>query len=219
MSNRGELDDEYHREIGQLGQAVTELGVLAMETFKLASAALFGPEPEIVRSAIQAAADNDAMAIDIHRKAVTLLAQWTPTGAALRAIVDLQRDATECGRMARHARAIAETALALSGSAEHELAQLAPYAPRLLARLTRQGYIALRSCLILLAMRDRAFARRVRAEDAELDRIYHALADLLERAIAGQPQRAVALRHLAHAAAEMRQIGSCVVAICDDRLA
>lgn len=212
-------DDGYAAEVEQLSQQVTELGVLAMETFKCAAAALFGPEPEAAHSAIAAAAANASVATDIHQKAVTLLARWTPTGPALQAIVNLQRTASECARMADHARRIAQAALPLSGNAEQELKRLAPDGPHLLAGLVRQGYIILRGCLILLAKQDRALARRVLAEDAELDRHYRVLASLLERAIASQPQRATPLHHLAFAAAEMRKIGTCVVAICDDRLA
>jgi phosphate uptake regulator len=209
---------EYAEAMDGIAREVTELGMLAMDAFKYAAAALFDPDSEVIQSALAASTASADLTVAVHQNAVGALARFAPAGAALRALVALQRAAAEYARMAGHARQVAECAGALAGSAEVELAHLAPAAPRLLAGLVHQGYIALRGCLILPATGDRALARRIMAEDAEMERLYVALRNLLNRGIAGQPGRAAALQNLARAANGLRQIGSCVVAICEDGL-
>lgn len=210
--------DTYAVALDRLSYLVTELGVQAMESFKYASAALFDSLPEVTNSALATSAVGATMAADIHQNAVRLLARWSPNGDSLRRLVELQRAAAECGRIAEHARHVAECARFLAGNAEVELSRQTPVAARLLAGLVHQGYIALRGCLILLTTRDHALARRIMAEDEEMDRLFSALRAILERSVVSQPQRATTLHTLAYAASELRQIGSRVVAICNDRL-
>lgn len=210
--------DTFATALVRLSNEVTELGVQAMESFKYAAAALFDQGPEIAASAIATSTTGTNMAAEIHHNAVRLLARWTPAGEPLRRLIELQRAAAECGRMAEHARHIAECALILSGSAESELSRLNPSAARLMAGLVHQGYIALRGCLIVLTTGDAALARRIVAEDEEMYRLFVALRDLLDRGAANHPPRATALQALALAAGELREIGSRVNAICDDRL-
>lgn len=217
------MDDDHGSEtyataLERLSHAVIELGAQAMESFKYAAAALFDQAPEIAASALATSSTGSNMAAEIHQNAVRTLARWAPTGKLLRQLIELQRSAAECGHMAEHAGHIAECALLLSGSAESELSRLAPNAPRLMAGLVHQGYIALRGCLIVLTTHDRALARRIVAEDEEMHRLFDALRDLLDRGAITQPQYARTFHALAYAASEFRQIGSRVNAICDDYL-
>lgn len=204
--------------LDRLSHAVIELGAQAMESFKYAAAAFFDQAPEIAASALAASTTGSNMATEIHQNAVRALARWAPTGELLRQLIELQRSAAECGHMAEHARHIAECALMLSGSAERELSRLTPSAPRLMAGLVHQGYIALRGCLIVLTTHDRALARRIVAEDEEMHRLFDALRDIFDHGAAIQPQQATTFHALAYAANEFRQIGSRVNAICEDYL-
>jgi phosphate uptake regulator len=205
-------------ELAHLSQQVTELCMIAIDVFKNAAATLYGPEHHAAQASIQLAERCSATAQTIHHAAVAALARWVPAGSDLRELVMLQRSAFECARMAEHSRRIAEHALALQGTAERELRIVHASAPDALAGLLHQVYVELRGCLILIARRDRVVARRLLAEDAALERQHALLRGAVERALAAQPQRTLALHHVLGILAELRQIGERVVAICEDQL-
>ncbi|HEV7130109.1 MAG TPA: PhoU domain-containing protein [Ktedonobacterales bacterium] len=205
-------------EIARLADEVTELAFLAMDAFKYAAEALFGRQPEVARFALDATTSSTGIAWDVHQKAVGILAHWSPTGEALARIVELQRTSAEYAGIAASSRHVAEQAMVLPAGAEQILAYIDQTACRTLTSLVHQVYIALRGCLILMTTSDRGLARRIIAEDAELERLYTALVASLDQVIGRQPQRAQPLRDLMLALDALRHIGACVVAICEDRL-
>lgn len=205
-------------ELALLSEEVAELCILAIEVFQHAAAVLFSPDPDVANHAIQTSEHCAESARNIHVAAVNLLARWAPTGDDLRRIVDLQRAASACARIAAHGQHAAQHALALPTSAEHELALAGAEAPDLFVRLVRQVYVALRGCLLLITTRERPLARRLIAEDAELERMHQVLTTMLDHAVGAQPQRSPSFHRILFVLSELRQMSTCVVSICEDRL-
>jgi hypothetical protein len=218
MIREPERRDEFTADVAHLAEEVAELCIRGIEVFKTAAAALFDVDPLVAEAALELARASFHAAGAAHQKAIGVLARWAPTGDDLRRVVDLQRAGSHCARIAEHGGRAAEHARLLQAPAELTLRLVDPRAPDLTLRLVRQVYVALRGCLLLTATRERAIARRLVAEDAELERLHHELQHLLEAAIAGYPQFATTLQRLQLIAAEYRSIGAEVVAICEDRL-
>jgi phosphate uptake regulator len=210
----------FAEELASLAEEVTELGILAVDAFKNAAATLFAPDPAVAYAAVQLATQSAATYQAIHRKTISMLARWAPAGDDLRRVVDLQRTALEWARIAEHGQRTAGhgAGFADTGTAEEILHWADAQAADTLVGLVRQVYVLLRGCLLLSATRDRALARRLVVEDAELERLYRQLKDVLERAIGTQPQRALPFHRLLFVLAELEQIGNHVVTICQDRL-
>ena len=205
-------------ELAHLSHQVAELCMLAIDVFKNAAAALYGPESHAAHVSMQLADRCSVSAQTIHHTAVAALARWMPGGAELHDLMLLQRSAFECARIADQGRHIAAHALALQGTTERELQTVHVSAPDALAGLLHQVYVELRGCFIVIARHDRAVARRLLTEDTMLDRQCTVLRETVERTLATQPQRALALHHVLGVLAELRHIGDRVVAICEDQL-
>jgi phosphate uptake regulator len=218
MIHEAREQEYFAAEVSQLADEAAGLGILAMDAFKNAAAALFDAEHIIAHSAIQAAVATAMAEQAVHQKAVAILARWAPKDAALRQVVNIERTATEYTQIGEHSRHAAEYALALPATVEHELYLTHEQAPDLLVRVIRQVYIGLRGSLVVTTAQNRTIARRLIMEDAELGRLYQALQATLEGAIVTRPHRAMAVRHLLPALAEFRQIGTHVVRICEDWL-
>jgi phosphate uptake regulator len=218
MSHETPKQETFAAEVGQLADEVAGLGILAMEAFKNAAAALFDAEHIIAHSAMHAAASTARTEHSVHQKAVAILARWAPTGDALKHIVNMQRTASAYARIGAHSNRIAEYALALAGTVEQELYLTHEKAPPLLVSLVRQVYVALRGSLVVVTSQNRTIARRLIVEDSELGRLHQAIQTALEGAVGTRPHRAPVVRHLLFVLQELRQIGGQVVAICEDWL-
>jgi hypothetical protein len=118
-------DDTYSDSdaLGALYEAATELGVVAEDIFKNATAALYTPYAESVHSIAEAERHCVQMQYDIHQRALGLLAAWGSEGDHLRSIIALQQTSLGFVRIAHDGRQIAELALALMGNANELLAQ------------------------------------------------------------------------------------------------
>lgn len=208
----------YADEVTLLGEQVAELGILAMEAFKNAAATLFEPEPLVANSSVQAALACSVAIRPIYRSAITLLARWAPRDTDLAHLMSLQRTAAAYAQIADHSRRAAEQVLSANHAFEHELELIHQQAPDLLVGLVRQVYVALRGSLVVTTTRNRAIARRLIIDDAEIDRLHRALQAMLEHAVDRQPHRAATLHQLHSVLVQMRQIGVQVVAICENWL-
>lgn len=216
MIQEAERWEDFAKEAASLAEGVTELGILVLELFKNAAAALLGPEGEVARAAIQAATQGARAYQAIHQKVVSMLARWAPTGDDLHHLVNLQRTASEYATIADHGRRIAEHALALGGETERQLSLASDRAVATMVSLVRQVYVLLRGCLILITTGDRPLAQRLTAEEAELDRLSALLIADLDQAITAYPQRALPFHRLLFVLAECRAIGAGVAAISHD---
>lgn len=205
-------------ELRALADETTEIGIIAEDAFKNASAALYGQEPDAAWIAIE----NEHVAAQqfraVHHKALALLGQHIPAGDTMRRILELQQFASEFARIAAAARAIAEQALILGGAGEEQLLRAGGDAPILFVQIVRQAYIQVRGCVIATTTRDTALARRLIVEDGDLDRLFLEYKLVLNAAIRSNPRIAATLDRLLLVGVHFEDIGNRVVAICQTLL-
>lgn len=205
-------------ELRALADETTEIGIIAEDAFKNASAALYGQEPDAAWIAIE----NERVAAQqfrlVHQKALALLGRHVPGGNTLRRLLEFQQFASEFARIAVYAKEVAEQALTLGGSGEAHLLRAGGDAPILFAQIVRQAYIEVRGCVIATTTRDTALARRLITEDGDLDRLFLEYKLVLNTAIRANPRSAPALDRLLLVGVRFEDIGNRVVAICQTLL-
>ncbi|HEV2237472.1 MAG TPA: hypothetical protein VGR57_12490 [Ktedonobacterales bacterium] len=197
----------------------SEVFIIAIEVFKTAISAVFSPDPEIAQYAMQLNDECAARGDQLRRDTVGALARWSPSGDALRRVVDIGRTAAESMVICQHGKHVAEHALALQGMADQYFAFVHPQASAVFLSLVQQVYYGLRGCLVLTSARDRALAARVIAEDARIHQWQQMLTERIEQVSFDLPQHASAFRHLVEIVQACRQIGLSVLTICRDALA
>ncbi|MEO7001248.1 MAG: PhoU domain-containing protein [Ktedonobacterales bacterium] len=212
MAVQAGREEQFEEEARVLNDDTTELGIIVSDIFKDAAAALFDRNPQISQHAMQAEQWSKQMASQVRQRSLSLLHRYMPTGDTLRRVVELQQFASEYVRMAEHARAIAEHALALGGSAELALAHI-EQGDTLLRQLMYEAYVEVRDSLIVCASRDMATARRMLEANADLTQTYLTFKTLLDQAIRRDPQHALPLHRLLFIAARLHEISARTVAI------
>lgn len=200
-------------EVDRLSDDIAELALLAEDVFKNASAALYVPDAGAVHAVVEAADECARMHYALNQRALTVLGLVSADPDLARRIVELQQSAVEFARIATASREIAEHALALCGSAENDLLEIGVDAPALLVHMLRQAYVELRASVVASATRDTVMARRIIAEDGELQRLYLMYKGAIERAIGANPRNAARLSRLVLVGLQLHDIGSHVVAI------
>ncbi len=203
----------YNDALGALYEAATELGIAAEGIFKTATGALYEPSIETTQGIADAERQCVQMQYDIHRQALSLLADWGVEGEHLRAIVTLQQISQGFVQVAHDGRRIAELAQALVGEANALLA-CAGDDGTLLLELIRLTYVEVRGGVLAVTLRDPAIARRVVAEDATLDSYFLAYKDLLDQAILANTRSAAPLQRLLLVGVHLEAIGNRMAGIC-----
>lgn len=203
-------------EFARLLEDVTELGLLAEDVFKNASAALLFPqESQSAHVAIECERRYALMYRSLHQRSLGLLRHGAIVNAALRRVVETQQIAAEFLRIADDSRQIAEHALWLAGMADTRLIQIGGDAPMLLVQLVRQAYVEIRGAVIATTTHDTVLAKRLLIEDSELDQLYLSFKGDIERAISGNPRHAADLNRLLLIAVILEDIGNRVVSTCN----
>lgn len=207
-------DTHIHNDaLSALYEAATELGVGAEDIFKTATAMLYEPYVESARGIAEAERQCVQMQYDIHRRALSLLAEWGTEGEHLRTIIALQQISLGFVRVAQDGRQIAELAQAFMGDANTLLADAGDDGA-LLLHLIRQAYVEVRGGVLAVTLRDPVIARRVVAEDAALDGLFLILKSRLDQAIIANPRAAAPLQRLLMVGVHLEDIGNRIVGIC-----
>ncbi len=201
-------------EIAVLSDETIELGLYAEEIFKNASAALYPQAAEAAQFAIETERVCLQIYHSIHQSALASLARHMPVGDQLRRIVELQQIAAEFSRIAEDGRQIAEHALWLAGSTEAELSLISNDGMSLLVSMLRQTYVEVRGCVVVATLRGATMARRLVAEDVELDQLFLRFKTLLEATIGAYPRNVARLQRLLLIGVCLEDIGNRVSAIC-----
>ena len=209
-----ERSENIEDEIAGLTEETTELAILAEDAFKNAAAALYGQEQEAAIIALEHERTCAQMARTIHTRVLALLARHLSGGDDMRHILELQQVAGDFARIAEDAMTIAEQAVHLGGMAEMYLLRAAGDAPLLLLQLVRQAYVEVRGCIIATTTRDTAIARRLIAEDGDLDQLFLAFKHVVEAAIRTDVASSGPLQRLLLVGVQLEDIGNRVVAIC-----
>lgn len=209
-----EQDDIIEDELRDLEDETTEIGIVAEDAFKNASAALYGEEPDAAWIAIE----NERIAAQqfraVHQKALALLSRQVMSGDPMHRIIVLQQFASEFARIAQDAKAIAEQALALGGAGETLLLSAGGDAPILFVQIVRQAYIQVRGCVIATTTWDTALARRLIVEDGELDGLFVEYKSVLNGAILSNARAVATLGRLLLVGVHFEAIGNRVGTIC-----
>lgn len=204
----------FEDELRDLADETTEIGIIAEDAFKNASAALYGQEPDAAWIAVE----NERVAAQqfrlVHQKALAILGRYVQASSAMRRVLELQQFASEFVRIAADAKAIAEHALALGGTGEALLLRAGGDASMLFVQIVRQAYIEVRGSVIATTTRDTTLARRLIAEDGDLDRLFLEYKLVLNTAIRANPRSAATLDRLLLVGVHFEDIGNRVVAIC-----
>jgi phosphate uptake regulator len=210
FAHEGPLEDE----IAVLSDETIELGLYAEEIFKNGSAALYPQALDSAQFAIETGRVCTQIYRSIHQAALAILASHMPAGDHLRRIVELQQIASEFARIADDGRQIAEHALWLAGTAETELSLISGEGMNLLVQMLRQTYVEVRGCVVVTTVHGTAMARRLIAEDAELDRLFLSFKGLLDATISAYPRNVARLQRLLLVGVSLEDIGNRVVSIC-----
>jgi phosphate uptake regulator len=207
-------EESLEDDIAVLSDETIELGLYAEEIFKNASAALYPGAAEAAQFAIETERVCLQIYHSIHQSALAILARHMPMGDKLRRIVELQQIAADFARIAEDGRQIAEHALWLSGTAESELSIFGSNGMQLLVSMLRQTYIEVRGCVVVTTVRSSLMARRLVAEDAQLDQYFLSFKGLLDAIISAYPRNVARLQRLLLVGVCLEDIGNHVVAIC-----
>ncbi|HKV85288.1 MAG TPA: PhoU domain-containing protein [Ktedonobacterales bacterium] len=195
---------------------VTELGLMAEDVFKNASAALLFPqEAQAAHVAMEHEQQCAQLYRSLHQRSLGLLRRSTRSSAALRRIVEVQQIAAEFARIADDSRQIAEHALWLGGMADTHLIQAGGDAPLLLVQLVRQAYVEIRGSVVATATHDTVLAKRLLSEDGELDQLFLSFKANVERALAVNPRSGADFNRLLLIAVILEDIGNRVASTCN----
>ena len=207
-------DEHMDDEIGSLADETTELGVYAEDIFKNAAAGLYERSTEAALFGLDTSQVCARLHTAIHLKGLSIIAWYAPGPDVTRRIVGLQQIAADFARIAADGGQIAEQAIFLGGSGESDLLLAGGDAPLYLIELIRQTYVEVRGCVIATTTWNTAMARRLIAEDAELDRLFLSYKYALDAAIAANPRSAARLQRLLLVGVHLEDIGNRVVSIC-----
>lgn len=206
-------------ELQALAEETTELGLLAEDIYKNATAALlFGQQAESAWVVMEDERTCAQTYRAVHAKSLELLTRSLTAGEEIRHIVEWQQLAAGFAHIASASARIAEQALGLGSSAEAHLMNTSGEAGALLMYLVRQAYVEIRGCVLACTIHDPALARRLIAEDGELDRLFLLFKRELEREIALNPRSAPALNRLLLVGVYLEDIGNRVVSACQAML-
>lgn len=200
----------------RLLEDAAELGLLAEEVFKnAASALLFPSEAQAAHIAVEYERQCELMYRTMHQRSLEMLGHGAIANAALRRVVEVQQISAEFLRIADDSRQVAEHALWLAGVADTRLIEIGGDAPMLLVQLVRQAYVEIRGAVIATTTHDSTLAKRLLAEDGELDQLFLTFKFDIERGIRANPRIAADLNRLLLIAVLLEDIGNRVASTCN----
>ena len=196
------------REFAQNRDDMLRLGYLVDTAIERAMQALDENDTDLARQVINADAAINQLRFDIEEACLRLIATQQPAAGALRAVMAAVSIATDIERMADHATGIAKTVLRMGPAAPpRPPADLTPMATaaRRMFRASLDAYVA----------RDAELARRVAAEDDEVDHLYKALFDNLIQQMARDPALITACTYRLWCGHNLERIGDRVTNIAE----
>jgi phosphate transport system protein len=156
------MQRHFHEELDALKQTLLAMGGLVEDQIRGALAALLERNGALAGHVIETDRKVNAYDVEIDEKCVELLALHQPTAGDLRFITTAMKIVTDLERIGDQAVNIAQRAIELNDEP-----QLKPYID--LPRMAERAQRMVRESLDAFVARDTALARRVCAEDAEVD--------------------------------------------------
>ena len=152
----------FHEELEALKQTLLAMGGLVEDQIRRVMTALLERDGELAQEVIDRDRQVNAYDVEIDEKCVELLALHQPAAGDLRFITTAMKIVTDLERIGDQAVNIAQRALELN-----EEPQLKPYID--LPRMAELSQRMVKESLDAFVARDTELARRVCAEDAEVD--------------------------------------------------
>jgi phosphate transport system protein len=156
------MQRHFHEELDALKQTLLAMGGLVEDQIRRVMVALLERNSDLAREVIERDRQVNAYDVEIDEKCVELLALYQPTAGDLRFITTAMKIVTDLERIGDQAVNIAQRALELN-----EEPQLKPYID--LPRMAEKAQRMVKESLDAYVGRDTELARRVCAEDAEVD--------------------------------------------------
>src|SRR5437899_1587448 len=156
------MQRHFHEELDALKQTLLAMGGLVEDQIRRVMTALIERDSELAQEVIDRDAQVNAYDIEVDEKCVELLALHQPTAGDLRFITTAMKIVTDLERIGDQAVNIAQRALELNREP-----QLKPYID--LPRMAEKSQRMVKESLDAFVTRDTELARRVCAEDAEVD--------------------------------------------------
>jgi phosphate transport system protein len=156
------MQRHFHEELDALKQTLLAMGGLVEDQIRRAMTALVERDGERAQEVIERDAQVNAYDIEVDEKCVELLALNQPAAGDLRFITTTMKIVTDLERIGDQAVNIAQRALELNREP-----QLKPYID--LPRMSEKAQRMVKESLDAFVTRDTELARRVCAEDAEVD--------------------------------------------------
>ena len=156
------MQRHFHEELDALKQTLLAMGGLVEDQIRRVMTALLERDSELAQEVIDRDAQVNAYDIEVDEKCVELLALHQPTAGDLRFITTAMKIVTDLERIGDQAVNIAQRALELNREP-----QLKPYID--LPRMAENSQRMVKESLDAFVTRDTELARRVCAEDAEVD--------------------------------------------------
>ena len=156
------MQRHFHEELDALKQTLLAMGGLVEDQIRRVMTALVERDSELDQEVIDRDAQVNAYDIEVDEKCVELLALHQPAAGDLRFITTAMKIVTDLERIGDQAVNIAQRALELNREP-----QLKPYID--LPRMAEKSQRMVEESLDAFVTRDTELARRVCAEDAEVD--------------------------------------------------
>jgi phosphate transport system protein len=156
------MQRHFHEELDSLKQTLLAMGGLVEDQIRSVLAALLERDGALAAQVIDQDQKVNAYDVEIDEKCVELLALYQPTAGDLRFITTAMKIVTDLERIGDQAVNIAQRAIELNAEP-----QLKPYID--LPRMAEKAQRMVRESLDAFVARDTALARRVCAEDSEVD--------------------------------------------------
>ena len=156
------MQRHFHDELDALKQTLLAMGGLCEDQIRRAMTALVERDGELAQEVIERDAQVNAYDVEVDEKCVELLALNQPAAGDLRFITTTMKIVTDLERIGDQAVNIAQRALELNREP-----QLKPYID--LPRMSEKAQRMVKESLDAFVTRDTELARRVCAEDADVD--------------------------------------------------
>ena len=156
------MQRHFHEELDALKQTVLAMGGLVEEQIRRVMTALLDRDSDLAQEVIDRDKQVNAYDVEIDEKCVELLALYQPTAGDLRLITTAMKIVTDLERIGDQAVNIAQRTLELNREP-----QLKPYID--LPRMAEKAQRMVKESLDAYVGRDTELARRVCAEDSDVD--------------------------------------------------
>ena len=152
----------FHEELDTLKQTLLAMGGLVEDQIRRVMSALLQGDDTLAQEVIERDQEVNAYDVEVDETCVNLLALHQPAASDLRFITTTMKIVTDLERIGDQAVNIAQRVLELNREP-----QLKPYLD--LPRMAERAQRMVKESLDAFVRRDTQSARRVRAEDAEVD--------------------------------------------------